>query len=122
MHHYTDKSEDVNIPFQMFVPAGESSFEVQVPRHYDIVDHGSGQTARRRMFHFSQLCMTPAYYSQKAAKLDLDSRGELDLPVKVNIRTSIKLLPNLYKESDRWEHQGGEINKTIAYLLFYRGR
>jgi hypothetical protein len=113
MHHYTDKSEDVNIPFQMFVPAGESSFEVQVPRHYDIVDHGSGQTARRRMFHFSQLCMTPAYYSQKAAKLDLDSRGELDLPVKVNIRTSIKLLPNLYKESDRWEHQGGEINKTI---------
>jgi hypothetical protein len=125
MHHYAqfnikekEKNEDVNIPFQMFVPPGESSFEVQVPRHYDIVNHGSGQIPSRRMFHLSQLCMTPAYYSQKAAQLDLDSKGELDVPVQFDLRTTIKILPN-FDQDVRWEHEGGEINKTIKKFNSY---
>ena len=119
-HHYNtreeNKSEDVNIPFQMFVPPGESSFEVQVPRHYDIVDHGTGQTPSRQMFHFSQLCMTPAYYSQKAAQLDLDSKGELDVPVNFNIRTTVNIFPDFFKVNNaevRWENEGGEIHNVI---------
>ena len=94
---------------------------MSVPRHYDIVGQGGKLTIpKHRTFHFSQLCLTPAYYSQKAAQLDLDSKGELNSIVQFTIRANFAANPSLYRrnglpteEELRWEHGGGIINENI---------
>ena len=113
-------SDNVNIPFQLFVPQGESSFTVSVPRHYDIIHHNGIFAPKRRMFKFSQLSMTPGYFSQKAAQLDINSRREEAEPVKFSIRASYTASPGLYRigglpagEELRWDHTGGFVNATI---------
>ena len=119
---------DINIPFQLFLPSGESSFVVSVPRRYDTVGQGEMLTIpKRRTFHFSQLCLTPAYYSQNAAQLDLDSKGELDTPVHFTIRANFTANPSLYRKNGlpteeelRWEHGSGQLNDNIkSFNLFF---
>ena len=103
--------EDVNIPFQLYVPPGESSFTVGVPRHYDIAYQSNSFAPKHRMFQFSQLCITPGYYSQKAARLDLNSKAEESQKVPLSIRASYMAYPGMYRTEGtmigdelRWEH------------------
>lgn len=103
----------VSIPFQLFVNDGESTFGITVPRHYDIV---GGHNHRK--FHFAQLCITPAYYSQKASQLDLTTKAEDDEQVPVALRSSFNInSASLYRgdgdEELRWENTGGRLDAVI---------
>lgn len=68
----------VNIPFRIFIPAGQSTFSVPVPRQFD-----------NRNYFFTNAFLISAYYSDQAAALDLDTDEELG--VKLVYPTNFKV-------------------------------
>jgi hypothetical protein len=60
--------------FHETVAIGESSFRVTVPRSYAAIRLPNGETLRRR-FKFTELNVTPGFYSQRALVLGVDGDG-----------------------------------------------
>lgn len=62
--------DQVGCPFRIHLPAGASTFEVEVPRVFS-----------DRKFHFSKLILSPDYFSQQAAYYDQDLDEDLQAHV-----------------------------------------
>jgi len=58
---------DVHVPFRVSVPAGQSTFSVNVPKSFD-----------DRKFFFTDLQLVPDFYNAEAAEFGLDTDEELD--------------------------------------------
>jgi len=67
-----DRSQPVYLNFHETVSVGDSSFAVSVPRSWSTVQLQNGETARRR-FKFTELNVTPGFYSQRASVLGVDA-------------------------------------------------
>jgi len=93
------KLSDVNCPFHIYVPAGESSFTVPIPTIF-----------ADRKFYFADLILVPDFYNVEAEELGLDVDAELNetfsydihltaqygaefLPGVFNLDTNIKTTP-----------------------------
>jgi hypothetical protein len=70
----------VATPFRIVIPAGTSTFNVQVPKQYLMQD---------RKFYFNELHLTPDFFNKDADLLGLDTDAELnkmiDYPVQVKV-------------------------------------
>ena len=62
--------DKVGCPFQIQIPAGTSTFEIQVPRIFC-----------DRKFYFSKLSLVPEYFSQQAYLYNQDLEEELESSV-----------------------------------------
>jgi len=65
---------DVNVPFRSSLPAGHSTFTVQIPRAFN-----------DREFYFTDLVLIPEFYSDEAAELGLDTDEELDQLISIQL-------------------------------------
>ena len=68
------KEEEKYVPFREYVPAGESTFSIEVPLYF-----------ADRQFYFSYCTLTPRLFSDQAAKLGLDDQEELNQVFKYKI-------------------------------------
>lgn len=73
--------EEVATPFRIVVPAGESTFDIHVPKHYLTND---------RRFYFKHLRLVPDFYNKQADQLGLDTDPNMntiiDYPVQVKLQ------------------------------------
>ena len=69
---FHDRNQPVYLNFHETVPVGESSFAVSVPRSWSTIQLPNGETLRRR-FKFTELNITPGFYSQRASVLGVDA-------------------------------------------------
>jgi hypothetical protein len=60
------------------VEVGKSSFAVSVPRSWSTIQLPSGETLRRE-FKFTELNITPGFYSQRASVLGVDSDSNIEV-------------------------------------------
>jgi hypothetical protein len=68
------KEEEKYVPFREYVPAGASTFSIEIPLYF-----------ADRQFYFSYCTLTPRLFSDQAAKLGLDDKEELDQVFKYKI-------------------------------------
>ena len=59
---------NVNCPFRLAVPEGQSTFTIMVPREF----------VQERQFYFTELTLAPDYYNTKSAQENMDTEEELD--------------------------------------------
>lgn len=73
--------EEKYVPFREYIPAGESTFSIQIPSYFS-----------DREFYFSYCTLTPRIFSDQAAKFDLDVDEELnqEFSYKINIQGDYK--------------------------------
>ena len=85
---------DVFCPFRVYVPQGESKFELDIPKKY--------VSDRNLRFYFDHLKLVPEFYSQQAAALNLDPSESVQ---KVSNQASmeVKLTEDIYSEAGRYE-------------------
>lgn len=72
-----DYAQPVYRNFKETVPVGASSFRVSVPRSYTSVRLPNGQTLHRH-FRFSELNVTPGFFSQRAMVIGVDGDGTVE--------------------------------------------
>jgi hypothetical protein len=72
LQHNPKKQQPVYLNFHETVAVGESSFAVSVPRSWSMIQLPNGETLRRE-FKFTELNITPRFYSQTASVLGVDA-------------------------------------------------
>jgi hypothetical protein len=77
--------QDINVPFNIKIPAGHSKFIIPVPKAFN-----------DRMFQFSELTLMPDYLSLLAADFQMDTDEELDELVDFPMYLSAGIQGNLY--------------------------
>ena len=77
LRHPNDHTQPVYRNFHETVPIGESSFRVAVPRSYATIKLPNGETLHRR-FRFTELNVTPGFFSQRALILGADGDGTVE--------------------------------------------
>jgi len=88
--------EPVSRTFHEVVPTKEASFSITIPRNYLSVCIPGGQTHRRR-FCFSELYITPGFYSQRALQLGVDGDSEKSMEAgEYSLAIGYIASPNLY--------------------------
>jgi hypothetical protein len=76
---------DVFVPFRIKVPAGHSTFTVNVPRVFN-----------NKIFSVAELFLVPSNYSLLAEDFNLDTDDELDDPVNYDVHLKIEIIGDLY--------------------------
>jgi len=81
--------EEVATPFRIVIPAGTSSFDVRVPKHYLTSD---------RRFYFKHLHLTPDFYNKQADMLGLDSDPDMNTIINypLQVKCEYKDLSTFY--------------------------
>jgi len=72
------QQQPVYLNFHETVEVGKSSFAVSVPRSWSTIQLPSGETLRRE-FKFTELNITPGFYSQRASVLGVDSDSNIEV-------------------------------------------
>ena len=72
-----DFAQPVYRNFKENVPVGGSSFKVSVPRSYTTVRLPNGETLQRQ-FRFTELNVTPGFFSQRALVIGVDGDGTVE--------------------------------------------
>ena len=90
--------DQVHVPFKTRIPAGHSTFTINVPKIFN-----------ERKFYFSSLFLTPDFYSIEAAMEDLDDPDVMNTPIEYEIgfKSTFLSKPSLYPETF-------ELDKTIV--------
>ena len=97
--------DQVHVPFKVRIPAGHSTFTIDVPKIFD-----------DRLFYFSSLFLTPDFYSIEAAVEDLEDPEVKNTPIGYDIVLKATFLskPSLYPETFELEKS---VTKTQALTL-----
>lgn len=100
---------DVRTHFRIPIPSGKSTFTVRVPHHHLAGGH-------HRRFFFSQLHLTPDYFSLEAEKMKLDADPELDKMIDIDVRLKITFPVIKTAHMEEPYTHGGSINETVAAI------
>lgn len=73
--------EEVATPFRTLIPAGTSTFDVKVPKHYLTDD---------RKFYFNQLHVSTDFFNKEADLLGLDADPEMDKMVNYPVQVKLE--------------------------------
>ena len=91
---FTSLCDQVHVPFKVRIPAGHSTFAIDVPKIFG-----------DRHFYFSSLFLTPDFYSIEAAFENLDDPDVMNTPINYEILLKATFLskPSLYPETFEME-------------------
>ena len=82
-------SQPVYRNFHETVPVGQHSFSVTVPRSFASVKLPNGETVYRK-FRFTELNITPGFFSQRALVLGVDGDGTVE-PAETDLNLAFRL-------------------------------
>jgi hypothetical protein len=94
---FTSLCDQVHVPFKVRIPAGYSTFTIDVPKIFG-----------DRHFYFSSLFLTPDFYSIEAAVENLEDPDVMNTPInhEILLKASFLSKPSLYPETF-------ELEKTV---------
>lgn len=103
-------SEPVNILFHLYLRAGESSFNVELPRKF--LDDPNSR------FGFEAVTLMPEYQNIQAFAYKLDSKTELELPIVNPLQLQVTYGPNYHskEEGKTWSYSSSQ-TRLDAVLL-----
>ena len=101
---------ELNVPFNQVIKPAQSLFVVPVPRSFASATLPNGKTQKRK-FYFSDLKITPDFYSAHADELNMDSEAENQTPVKLKYRMRYTFSERLFflpgkEEPNKLIHNG----------------
>jgi hypothetical protein len=99
-----ENQKDIFIPFKIDLPAGHSTFTVQVPKRF-----------LNRKFSFDTIMLLPTMYSDQAAFLDLETESELEEEEFYPIGLKAKFSKNVQFWPSKFENNSSM--KTVAIFI-----
>lgn len=100
--------QTVNIPFNIRLEPGDSSFKIDVDRKYT--------DDPNRLFGFSTVTLIPDFYNQQAFKLDMDSKEELEANISHDFQIELNTDQQTY---DRKKYNAPTVPRTIPAMVKY---